>query len=120
VAGGGAARGEQINKRQAVGGGGDSTPLIVHISSPHPKPKFKTYIDSVVLCSNLKRMSNTVSPEKKRKPALFTLSPEAKEYVELKAKLFQRGSRGGQSEALNRMVMFCKEYEEGIRGGVSK
>jgi hypothetical protein len=42
------------------------------------------------------------------------IEPEALEYIDLKAKRFTRGKKGGRSEAINRMVMFCKRYEEGL------
>ena len=89
--------------------------LIVYIWSPPIFQKIEIYIESVVLCCRLKHMTR-VAEEKKRKPALFTLSPEAKEYVELKAPLFKKGRQGGQSEALNRMILFCRDYEFRMAG----
>ena len=43
---------------------------------------------------------------------LFTLTPENSDYVDEKGMRFQRGGRGGNSEALNRMIKFVREYEE--------
>lgn len=39
------------------------------------------------------------------------------EYLEEKGKLFERGKRGGKSEALNRMIAFVREYEARMSGG---
>ena len=47
-----------------------------------------------------------------RKRVLFTVDPENLAYIKEKGKRFARGSRGGNSEALNRMVKLVRDWEE--------
>ena len=51
-----------------------------------------------------------------RKRVLFTLDEENHAYVQEKGKRFRRGKRGGDSEALNRMIKFVRDYEDGMAG----
>ena len=48
---------------------------------------------------------------------VLTLDPDAIKYVETKAELFKQGRRGGFSEAVNRMIFFCRDYEIEQQGG---
>lgn len=52
------------------------------------------------------------SPEKCRQRKLIGLTPENVEYIESKADRFQRGNKGGFTEAVNRCIEFCRNYEE--------
>ena len=57
-------------------------------------------------------MANQVAEEKKRIRKPYMLSPEAIEYIDLKAPLFARGNRGGASQALEAMILFARDYEK--------
>jgi len=48
----------------------------------------------------------------RRQQVLYLLDPENRRYVEEKGRLFGKGRRGGNSEALNRMIEFVRGYEE--------
>jgi len=47
-----------------------------------------------------------------RVESIFMCDVEVLEWLEEKGGVFKRGKRGGRSEALNRAVRFCIEYEK--------
>ena len=57
-------------------------------------------------------MSNVKAEGTQRKQKLVMLDPENLAYLKEKGNLFKRGNRGGESEALNRMIKFSRDYEE--------
>jgi hypothetical protein len=61
-------------------------------------------------------MANVKAEGTTRKQKLVMLSPDNLDYLREKGKLFERGGRGGESEALNRMIEFVRGYEKRMGG----
>jgi len=61
-------------------------------------------------------MANVKAEGTTRKQKLFMIDPVNMEYLREKGKLFERGGRGGESEALNRMIEFVRDYEKRMGG----
>lgn len=57
---------------------------------------------------------NEKREEDRRVEKPFMVDRDVMEYLELKGGLFERGKRSGRSEALNRCVRFCMDYEKGM------
>ena len=47
----------------------------------------------------------------RRKQMQVMLLPEVIEYLDAKAEILQKGKRGARSEALNRCILFVKDFE---------
>jgi len=54
----------------------------------------------------------TEKPDRRRVKKLVLLDPENLAYLQEKGLLFRRGGRGGECEALNRMIGFVRDYEK--------
>ena len=57
-------------------------------------------------------MANSKSEGTQRVKKLIMIDPKNLAYVQEMGKKYARGGRGGESEAINRMIKFVREFNE--------